>query len=258
MAKAGGIVALIAGIFGVLAAGFTLSVGGIGSAVNVENARSVVLLGWGGVLFSFLVIVLSAMAMGRPTRKIGWWLIVCSILGALLGGTFVAIFMLLSLVGGVLVLNGERASSAAVFSPAPSVTPVATTSGSAKVAEISRLSKLKSEGKISDDEFSRLKSELLHGKAPVARPVVTPAASTPSSQSSAQMSFADVPKLEKMKADGLLSEEEFSRLVEGVVSRSQESLSIDDLPVLAGLHANGALRTEQFANVKSAIIARST
>jgi hypothetical protein len=258
MAKAGGIVALIAGIFSVIAAGFTLSVGGIGRAVNAENAQSVVLLGWGGVLFSFLVIVLGAMAMGRPTRKLGWWLIVCSILGALLGGTLVAIFMLLSLVGGVLVLNGDKTSSAAVLSPAPSAKSVRSNNGSVKVAEIARLSKLRSEGKITDVEFSRLKSQLLDGKVPSATPVVTPSASASSSQSAAQMSFTDIPKIEKMKVDGLLSADECSRLIGGVVSRSQDNLSIDDLPALASLYTNGALTAEQFASAKSSIIDRST
>lgn len=45
MKKAGGIVALIAGIFGVIAAVLTLFTGGIASAVEAEGAETVVLLG---------------------------------------------------------------------------------------------------------------------------------------------------------------------------------------------------------------------
>ena len=53
MKKAGGIIALIAGIFGVLAAIFTLFVGGAGVAFEAEGADTIIELGWGGVLFSF-------------------------------------------------------------------------------------------------------------------------------------------------------------------------------------------------------------
>ena len=51
MQKAGGIIGLIAGIFGVLAATVTLLLGG------VTSDSTVVGLGWGGILFSFLCII---------------------------------------------------------------------------------------------------------------------------------------------------------------------------------------------------------
>ena len=53
MKKAGGIVVLVAGIFGVLAAMFTLFTGGLATAFEAEGAGTVVGLGWGGVAFSF-------------------------------------------------------------------------------------------------------------------------------------------------------------------------------------------------------------
>ena len=62
MRKAGGIIALIAGIFAVFAAGFTLFTGGLGAAFEAEGADTIVLLGWGGVVFAFLTIVLGAVA----------------------------------------------------------------------------------------------------------------------------------------------------------------------------------------------------
>ncbi len=112
MRKAGGIIALIAGIFGILAAGFTLLAGGVGSAVKADNAQLVVGLGWGGVAFSFIVIILGAVAMGSNSRIPGMLLVIASIAGAILGGTFVAIFMLLAFVGGVLaVIGGGRAAA---------------------------------------------------------------------------------------------------------------------------------------------------
>ena len=104
MKKAGGIITIIAGIFAVFAAGFTLFVGGVGRAFNAEDAGTVVGLGWGGVAFSFLTIVLGAVAMGAKSKIPGVLVIVCAIGGAILGGTIVAVFMALALIGGILVV----------------------------------------------------------------------------------------------------------------------------------------------------------
>ena len=108
MQKAGGIVALIAGIFGVLAAIVTLAVGGIGAAVDANDAQMVVGLGWGGIVFSFLTIVLGAISMGATSKKPGIFLIICSIAGAILGGTLVAVCMVLALIGGILATIGAK------------------------------------------------------------------------------------------------------------------------------------------------------
>lgn len=48
MRKAGGIIALVAGIFGTLAAIATLFFGGLGAAVEAEGAATVIGLGWVG------------------------------------------------------------------------------------------------------------------------------------------------------------------------------------------------------------------
>ncbi len=110
MRKAGGIIALIAGIFGVIAAFATLMLGGVASTVNAKDAQTVVMLGWGGVGFSFLTIVLGAICMNAASRWPGALLIVCALAGAVLGGTLVAIFMGLALIGGVLALFGKRST----------------------------------------------------------------------------------------------------------------------------------------------------
>lgn len=114
MRKAGGIIALIAGIFAVFAAGFTLFTGGLGAAFEAEGADTIVLLGWGGVLFSFLTIVLGAVAIGAKGRIPGVLIVVCAIAGAILGGTFVAIFMALAGIGGLLaaIAAPEKKASA--------------------------------------------------------------------------------------------------------------------------------------------------
>ncbi len=107
MRKAGGIIGLIAGIFGVLAALTTLGLGGMGSAFKADNASTVVGLGFGGLAFSFLVIILSAVAIGARGRTAGVLLIFSSIAGAILGGTLVAVCMVLALVGGILAAIGS-------------------------------------------------------------------------------------------------------------------------------------------------------
>ena len=116
MNKAGGIIAIIAGIFGIFAAGITLFVGGIGGALEADGASTVIGLGWGGVLFSFLVIIFGAVAIGARSKTPGFLLILCSVAGALLGGTLVAVFMVLALIGGILATLGSN-SAPTVISP---------------------------------------------------------------------------------------------------------------------------------------------
>jgi hypothetical protein len=111
MRKAGGIIALIAGIFGVLAALATLTVGGIGAAFAAKGAGQVVWLGWGGILFSFLTIILGAVCLGTRSALPGILLVLSAILGAVLGGTLVANCMVLALIGGVLALFGSRSTA---------------------------------------------------------------------------------------------------------------------------------------------------
>lgn len=109
MQKAGGIIALVAGIFGVLAAIFTLLVGGLGAGLEAEKASTVIGLGWGGVLFSFLTIILGAITLGAKGRTPGILLMICAVAGAILGGTIVAIFMVLAFLGGLIAtLRGSK------------------------------------------------------------------------------------------------------------------------------------------------------
>jgi hypothetical protein len=59
-------------------------------------------------LFSFATIVLGAIAIGAKGRVPGILLIICSIAGAILGGTLVAVFMVLALLGGILATIGVK------------------------------------------------------------------------------------------------------------------------------------------------------
>jgi hypothetical protein len=118
MKKAGGIISLVAGIFGVIAAVFTLFVGGVGGALEAEGAGTVVGPGWGGIAFSFLTIVLGAVAMAARSVVPGVLLMVCAVAGAVLGGTIVAIAMVLALVGGILATVGAKSEAKAAVKAA--------------------------------------------------------------------------------------------------------------------------------------------
>ena len=108
MQKAGGIIGLIAGVFGVIAAVVTLFFGGLGGALEAEGAKTVVGLGWGGLVFSFLAIIFGAVALGAKGRVPGILLLLSAIGGICLGGTIVAIAMGLAVVGGILAILGAK------------------------------------------------------------------------------------------------------------------------------------------------------
>lgn len=121
MQKAGGVIAIIAGIFGIFAAGATLLIGGLSGALNTEGATTVIGLGWGGVFFSFLTIVLGAIALNASTKKPGIFLILITICGAIFGGTLVAIFMALGLIGGILATLGAKSKHPPLTNPTTSI-----------------------------------------------------------------------------------------------------------------------------------------
>ena len=65
--------------------------GELASALEAEGAGTVIGLGWGGLLFSFLTIVLGAAALGVERKVVDILVIFSSLAGAILGGTIVAI-----------------------------------------------------------------------------------------------------------------------------------------------------------------------
>ena len=112
MQKAGGIIALNAGIFGFIAAIITLLAGGLVAGIesisDSSNSASTEIGTFGmlGIVFSFLTIVFGAIAMGAKSKISGYVLIVCSVVGAIAGGTLVAICMALALAGGIVAIIG--------------------------------------------------------------------------------------------------------------------------------------------------------
>lgn len=107
MGKAGGIVGLIAGIFGVGAALFTLLMGGAGAAFDAAGFDRIIAYGWWGVAAAFMVIVFGAVAIFNGAVG-AFGLLAFSLIGAVLGGTAVAIALALGALGGVLAAIGAK------------------------------------------------------------------------------------------------------------------------------------------------------
>ena len=110
MKKAGGIIGVVAGTLGVIAAFITLFVGGVGSAFEAEGAATVVGLGWAGVFCSFLIIGLGAATIAAKGKLSAWLLVVVSLVTAVVGGMIVAIFMAFALLGGIIALLDKGAA----------------------------------------------------------------------------------------------------------------------------------------------------
>lgn len=106
MIKTGGILAIIAGLLGLLAGFVTLFLGGLGSAFSASGAGDVVSFGWGGILFSLLVVIYGGIAISKP-KPGATGIILSAILGMALGGTLVAILMILALIGGIMTAIGK-------------------------------------------------------------------------------------------------------------------------------------------------------
>lgn len=112
MKKAGGIFGIIGGVFGVFAALVTLFIGGVGGAFQASGADTVIGLGWGGLAFAFLAIIFGAVSLGARSRTPGVLLTLSALGGAMLGGTMVAVCMVLALVGGLLAAFGAKPAPA--------------------------------------------------------------------------------------------------------------------------------------------------
>jgi hypothetical protein len=99
MDKAGGIIALIAGVLGIVAGFFTLFVGGIGSAFEAKEADSILNLAWVGIAAAMLVVIGGGVSLAKP-RSGGMAVVFASVVGIVYGGSLVAICLALALIGG--------------------------------------------------------------------------------------------------------------------------------------------------------------
>lgn len=99
MRKAGGIIALVAGIFAVLAAALSIM---SGDGALASNDPTALYLAYSAVLSSFLVILAGALILGTSSAVPVGLLIICSIIGMILGETMVTGCLALALIGGIL------------------------------------------------------------------------------------------------------------------------------------------------------------
>tara|TARA_Y100001935_G_scaffold255564_1_gene269515 strand:+ start:4621 stop:5001 length:381 start_codon:yes stop_codon:yes gene_type:complete len=120
MQKSGGIIALVGGIFGTLAAVVTLMAGGFvaglegvtatveGIAVDNSASSQITTFGILGLIAAFTTIILGAITMSAKSKKPGIFLIICAVIGGLTGGTLVAVCMVLTLAGGIVSMIGIK------------------------------------------------------------------------------------------------------------------------------------------------------
>ena len=163
MRKTGPIIAIIAGIFGVLAAVLTLALGAVGNFFRLENASLVVWFGWGGLVFSFATIILGAMCINARSRIPALLLVMSAIAGCVLGGTYVAVFMGVAVIGGMLALfSGNPAAARSSASPK-------TSSASSEPYEL----------EFDPDKADEIIARYVQQKAQAARPATTTPLPTP-------------------------------------------------------------------------------
>lgn len=97
MKIAGGVVSIVFAVVAVISALATLLLGGIGEAVGTEGA---------GLFISFVIIAFAAAAIGAKSTFPAIMVIVLSVINVIAGGTLVAIFMVPTLLGGIVSLIG--------------------------------------------------------------------------------------------------------------------------------------------------------
>lgn len=106
MKTAGGIISLIASIFGIIMALITLVIGGIGSVFKAEGFDIILGFGWAGIFLSFVIVVFASVSIFAKTKFPSVAVIVLSIIAFVLGGTLVGLFMILAFIGGIVSLLG--------------------------------------------------------------------------------------------------------------------------------------------------------
>ena len=111
MKRASGIIGIIGGILGFIAAVFTLFAGGFVGALESASGggdagATIVQFGWLGVLAAFLTIIFSALMFNAKSKLMPILLLASSIIGAIFGGTFVAVCMVLCIIAGIIGFIG--------------------------------------------------------------------------------------------------------------------------------------------------------
>ena len=106
MRKAGGLLALFAGLYGVVAAMITLIVlGGLGSSASVDPKG--VLLGWVGLGLSLTISVLGAATVCTSSQRQVFLLLLLALMGAVISETLVSLCMAAAFFSGLLATGGR-------------------------------------------------------------------------------------------------------------------------------------------------------
>lgn len=114
MRKAGGIIGIIAGVFAVCFAMFTLFCGIMAIALGSSQTASILWAFAVGILVGGGQIILGAMAIHSSANekvlgmKVGTRLCWASVAGILAGNAFSIIFSILGLVAGIMIRQGEK------------------------------------------------------------------------------------------------------------------------------------------------------
>lgn len=98
MRKVGFVIAVVAGVLGVV----------IPSSFMMYSASLAGPLGWVGILFPLSVVLLGTVALKSKSWIPGALLILCATAGSILGGPFVAVYLVWAILGGMLALFGPR------------------------------------------------------------------------------------------------------------------------------------------------------
>jgi hypothetical protein len=111
--RCSGIVIVVAGVLGLLAACSTILFGGLLGATRVlEEGAIVVYRGWGGIALSLLTVVLAFAAFYRPSRVLYLCVTLAAAAGALAGGYLVALFLAPAALAGLVATFCSAAANA--------------------------------------------------------------------------------------------------------------------------------------------------
>jgi hypothetical protein len=100
--RCSGIVILVAGVLGLLAACSTILFGGLLGAMRVmETGALVVYRGWGGIGLSIVTVILAFAAFHRPSRALYLCVTLAAAAGARVGGHLVALFLVPAALAGL-------------------------------------------------------------------------------------------------------------------------------------------------------------
>lgn len=119
MKLAGSMLTLLGSIFGMIAAIVTIFFGGVSAALGGKGAHGVVTMGQFGILLSITLFVLAILAFSAKNDKIPIVILILSVTNIIVGGTFVAICMIINVVGAILLILTARKEMAAADPPAP-------------------------------------------------------------------------------------------------------------------------------------------